>query len=317
MVDDKIEIRVPENRLDLLKAYLEGALTGRNLLIFANGYRPRKPIPIENPKEPDVVSFADTKGYWAGIDAMFINRIGTRNVVYADGHMEVATSNHKSQQGFMKNMVDWYCATGWWNCPMFGLNFMFTTTDCGAMWHNPLVFKLNTTPNNDGFKQRLNAGKLCGLDIIDKIKNGTIDFDPSSDSIDIVSHSMGHAYAVGIIEALKASSLKLKFGRFYVLAPENACSAYGAFDLGIFEEVWQYGSNERLPVKSWEQDGIAPQCPVPGIDNPAMYTKTNHGRVNFPDHLDPKHYLDCHVIVSYYWLFSERKKGMPGYVKPR
>jgi len=317
MVDDLVEIRVQENRIDLLKAYLEGSLNGKNLLIFSNGYRPRKPIPIENPDEPDVVSFADTKGYWAGIDAMFINQIGTRNVVYADGHMEVATSNHKSQQGFMKNMIDWYCATGYWNCPMFGLNFMLTTTDCGAMWHNPLVFKLNTAPNNEGFQARRDAGKDCGQDIIAKIKNGTIDFDPARDSIDIVSHSMGHAYAVGIIEALKASSLKLKFGRFYILAPENACSTNGAFDLGIFEEVWQYGSNEHLPTKVWEQDGIAPQCPVPGINDPTAYPNTKHGRIHFPQDLDPKSFLDCHVIVSYYWLFSRLNKDDKGYVFPR
>ncbi len=125
---------------------------------------------------------------------------------------------------------------------------------------------------------------------------------------------MGYAYALGIVDALKASPLKFRLGRFYAISAENACSSEGAFDLEAFEEVWQYGTDEEK-LMPWEQDGVGPQCPIVGIrDN---HKGVKYGRIHFPDHLDPKDYMNSHIIVSYFWLFSHLKIGNPGHVKPR
>jgi hypothetical protein len=317
VIDDKIDIGVPADRIDVLKAFLEGTIDGKNLLIFCNGYRPNTPNPIENPKMPDEVNLTDVNGYWKGIDAMFINRIGTRNVIYADGHQTVATSNHTSELKFMTNYAEWGCAS---SLPfaIFAPTLSLDPTNCMRYYHNSNAFKLHTTPNNDGFQTRRNSGKLAGMDLITKINNGTVKFDPAKDTIDIVSHSMGHAYALGIIDALSTSSTKFKFGRFYCLAPENGCSTNAKFNFNLFEEVWQYGSNEKLDLV-WEQDGIAPQCPIPGIELTNLGSKTKYGRIFIPDKVNPKRYLESHMIVYYFWLFSEIKPNDPrgGYVRPR
>jgi hypothetical protein len=312
-----VELWVSDDKIDILNAYLQDKLEGKNLLIFANGYRPNPPSLIENPKMPDVVNLTDVNGYWKGIDAMFINQIGTRNVVYGDGHHTVATSNHLTQMGFLQNMLEAKCAGG----NSFEISKYFvpiaplTTVVCMGLYHNTLIFKLHTTPNDDGFLTRRNSGRLAGQDLLNKINNGTIKFDKDNDTIDIVSHSMGHAYALGIIDAIKDSPIKYKLGRFYCLAPENGCSSNGSFNLDLFEEVWQYGSNNEKD-EIWEQDGIAPQCPIPGILDP-KYKKAKHDRIYFPDDINPKNYMDCHTIVHYFWLFSNIKKDEKGYVKKR
>ncbi|MGZ3863674.1 MAG: fibronectin type III domain-containing protein [Bacteroidia bacterium] len=319
-----IKIQVPNNRPDILKAYLEGTTDGKNLLVFVNGYRPNAPSLVENPKPNDGVTTTDVNGYWRGIDAMFINRIGTRNVVYSDGHHSVSTSNHRSQTEFLKNLLQWKCAASISTSMALASysNLLVSiplTLACNQYYHNVANFKLHTTKNTDGFNTRRTSGLNAGNDLVAKINNGTIVFDKSKDTIDIVCHSMGYAYALGIIDAIKASPVKIKLGRFYCLAPENACS--GGTDFSIFEEVWQYGSNEA-PVSQggdliWEQDGVAPQCAIPDITNKSKFPNTKHDRVYIPQSVNPKAYLDCHYIDNYFWIFSEQKVGMKGYVKPR
>ncbi len=315
-VDNCIEIGAPPQLLDALIEFLDTKTLGRNLLIFSNGYRPNPPwIGDEHPKENDVANFTDIWGYWGGVDAVFVDRIGTKNVVYADGHHTVGTSNHISEASFTSNYSMWFCFAGKKPvAPLFPVTLLPDKV-CEQFLHNTSLYRLHTTPNDKGFNTRKYCGKACGYDIISKIMNGTIKFDPKIDTIDIVSHSMGHAYALGIIEALKSSPLKIKFGRFYSLAPENACSSNGAIDFSIFEEVWQYGCNELNP--KWEQDGVAPQCEIPGITtkNPKKY-----GRIHFPKQFDPKDYLESHSIVNYFWIFSEIKYNPTdpkGYVRKR
>jgi hypothetical protein len=318
-----VEFWVSDDKIDILNAYLQDKLEGKNLLVFANGYRPNPPSLIENPKMPDVVNLTDINAYWKGIDAMFINKIGTRNVVYGDGHHTVGTANHRSQTSFLLNMLEAKCASGidFDIGPFVNINGYLsitaplTTILCAGLYHNSLLFNLHTIPNDSGFLVRRNSGRIAGQDLLNKISNGTIKFDKDNDTIDIVSHSMGHAYALGIIDAIKDSPIKYKLGRFYCLAPENGCSSNGSFDIGLFEEVWQYGSNDKARAK-WEQDGIAPQCAIPDITSTKKYLKTKHGRVHFPDNIDPKNFMDCHTIVHYFWLFSKTKTD-EGYVKPR
>ncbi len=103
--------------------------------------------------------------------------------------------------------------------------------------------------------------------------------------LDIVVHSMGYAYSLGIIEKIieerdKEGGIKLQFDRFYIIAPENAGtnSSREFFDKDILEaftEVWQYGSKRDYPTpikdnegridedSIKEQDDVAPQRGIP------------------------------------------------------
>jgi hypothetical protein len=122
-----------------------------------------------------------------------------------------------------------------------------------------------------GFEERKRGGAKAAEDMIKKVNELSITFNPQTDVIDIVCHSMGFAYAQGMIEVFKKN--KFKLGKYYIIAPENACS--GSINLGDFEEVWQYGCNEAPVDKGgdviWEQDGVAPQCGVGNLDKKRIY----------------------------------------------
>lgn len=105
--------------------------------------------------------------------------------------------------------------------------------------------KLNAEPNLAGFNERRMNGQKAGRNLLADIRSQKISMhrDPQNniiDTLDIIAHSMGYAYALGMADILKG---KIPVGRFYIIAPENACS--GDIDLNAFEEVWQYGSNLR------------------------------------------------------------------------
>lgn len=302
----KIILHTAPGFLNPLKVYLESN-TFKNLILFVNGYRPvanrnGDPIITITPEYEDSnneVEAGDSRGYWKGIDAQFMNRIGTRQAVYADGHHSVATSNHGSVGTFAQGML---AAT-------------LIQRDClknGGYICLQNNF-LHTTPNVGGFLQRQNSGDKAALDLIAKINQGTYVFNRATDTLDIVSHSMGYAYAVGMIKRLKSDGIK--FGRFYIIAPENAIS--GGDDWNKFTEVWQYGSN--LDQDDHDlfclQDGIAPQCAVPNINNTFANTKT--GRAFIPSSVTTKSFLGSHTIANYGWIFTERTQGKKGYVKPR
>jgi hypothetical protein len=126
--------------------------------------------------------------------------------------------------------------------------------------------------------------------------------------IDIVAHSMGYAYAQGMIDELKQHlAAGNTFGRFYILMPENACSAT-TFDKSLFEEVWQYGSDEEKDKdKPWEQDGVAPQCAVPGLSFGAP-KDGKYGRIsnkNAP--ADKRNFVDAHSYFD--WIFKLSENG--------
>ena len=81
--------------------------------------------------------------------------------------------------------------------------------------------------------------------------------------IDFVAHSMGYAYAKGILDFLKPYlSTNNTFGNFYVIAPENAVGQTGSSDpkfilqINKFQGVFQYGSD----FEDWKcrQNGVAP-----------------------------------------------------------
>ncbi len=128
-------------------------------------------------------------------------------------------------------------------------------------------------------------------------------------NLDIVAHSMGFAYAQGMIEKLKNSIYKDKINwtDYYIIAAENACS--GTLD-GVWAnaQVWQYGSNlgQKGADPIYEQDGVAPQCAVGGIGN---------RRAFIPATIE-KDFLKSHKIEYYPWIFKI-VYGKEGYVKKR
>ena len=169
-----------------------------------------------------------------------------------------------------------------------------------------------TTVKVMGYNLRYNKGNLAGQELWRKIVSGEISIKLDAQGeiigkIDIVAHSMGYAYAQGMIDELKMHLASgVTFGILYILAPENSCSAT-TFDKTIFEEVWQYGSDEgEMSILPWELDGVAPQCGVPGlpVGNRVLINKSNPNRG----------FLVSHYGVSYDWIFDQNGKG---YVVPR
>lgn len=298
-------------------------LSNTNITLFVNGYRNNLALGLE--KEPfervmnnsNTVSRSEPYPYWTGIDKGFIERLKSNNVWYADGHASITTSNHLAwggaaidQMGFTGNMIHSVCAS----------NSLYASAALHPEWYNNSDGKLvlHTVPNVEGFNQRRQFGRIAGNDIIRKIKEGTMAVKRNAEGeivskLDIIAHSMGYAYALGIIDALKASDIKISFGRFYIIAPENACS--GEVNLEDFEEVWQYGSNLGQPDADplWEQDGVAPQCAVQNI---AKLPSSKGGRAYIPRDWKPKGFLESHSISNYGWIFN-RDKGDAGYVAPR
>lgn len=282
-IDKNVWVFVPNNRVANMKLYLTSP-ADRNFLLFVGGFIPTQ----EFIKYPDVVYQNDVWNYWGGIDASFINQITTYNTLYASGNDHVWTSNHVSMLNIKLSLASYLTST------------------------RPLP----QIPNMPGFHRRRNNGYTAANDLLMKLYKGTIPCRTKIidgelqiiDTVDVVAHSMGYAYAVGMIEALRKA--KIHIGRFYIIAPENPC--HYQLPQGL-EEAWQYGSDEaNHPVLTL--DGIAPQCGIPGIDG--MGDKG--GRVFIPVH-DPKvkaNPLDSHLAKNYWWIFN-RQKGESGYVGKR
>ena len=140
---------------------------------------------------------------------------------------------------------------------------------------------------------------------MNEILSGKIIFNPATDSLDIVCHSMGFAYAQGMISVLKPAHIKL--GRYYIIAPENGCS--GTVNPNDFEVVWQYGCNNNPGGDpKWNQDGVAPQCIVGGLQE---------GNRAYIPATEPKGFKASHIIENYGWIFGITDPIKKGYVKKR
>ncbi len=282
-IDNKIKISVPLNRLSNMIHYLKSTVPTKNLIIFSNGYRPivnmnGDPLSFdEYVNSNNKIETGDSRDYWKGIDAEFMNRIGNRNPVYADGHHAVATSNHLTTSNYIgANAVAEFFK---FNCT----NGNLTLQDCSVSYY------LHRTPNLIGFGVREANGRIAASDLDNKINSGLIQFNKQTDSVDVVAHSMGYAYAVGIIK--KLHELGYKFRCFYILAPENACS--GNPDWNWFKEAWQYGTNE-LFTPPFLQDGVAPQCECNDLPFNDYFV-----RAYIPNDSQPKGFLDSHTIKNY------------------
>jgi hypothetical protein len=174
-----------------------------------------------------------------------------------------------------------------------------------AVCHTNTGEQLNTTPNVSGFNVRKEEGRKGGVNFVTQLKQSAFS---ANDTLDIVCHSMGFAYALGMIEEIKTQMPDIRLGRFYIIAPENGCS--GKVNVSDWQEIWQYGSNEMEdPIHL--QDGVAPQCQVEGL----LSVQNKSGRAYIPDDA-PKGFISSHSIKNYKWIFT-KNKGQDGYVTPR
>lgn len=254
----------------------------KRYLIFVNGYRGPKYDKHESRNE---VYLNDRTNYWFKIDDRFIKRLNPDTSFYLDGSFPVRTSNHQSKLGF-------------------GLSYIRSVN---ARSSNKKYKRLNLVSNPEGFDYRYSRGVLVGKAFLNEIHNTPNSY-LTKDTIDIVCHSMGYAYTLGLIETIKDHVV---LGKFYMLAPENA--GYKGLDWNKFEEVWQYGSNlgQKDADALCYQDGVAPQATVWGIDA----QQSNHvGRICSPYNWPNKHFVHSHMVYSYDWIFDRIQKGQPGYI---
>jgi hypothetical protein len=291
----------------------------KRILLFINGYRATTrghdfeaffgdvfKFGLEHPNSENLIYSFDRFDYWRPweqIDLLFQQRINPSDTYYADGHFSVTTSNHRTLFNFTTtagmyprrclNAKKHKCFHTTVSTTKFIGNKKKSTYDLHPM-----------EPNKAGFRERMNNGKLAGLNLyqqFNELPNGS-----KNDTLYVVAHSMGYAYALGIIEHLRG---KINFGGFYIIAPENASS--GSIRMKEWQEVWQYGSNleHRNPAAPCLQDGIAPQVKCGGLKS------TN--RVFFPRYLYRKQgFFDSHFVGYYTWIFSIPTNSK-GYVRQR
>lgn len=260
----------------------------KRVIVFANGYRgPKKDKDVSD----NLVTTRDRYHYWMKIDKEFVKRLKPAAQYYIDGNHKIGTSAHKT-------MV------------RFGLSLVQVRTAANHERSRKSYNILNTDANLEGFKQRKEKGRIAARAFLNARCNspGCLN---TKDTVDIVCHSMGYAYTLGFIEELKG---KVIFGKIYILAPENAC--IDGADWSLFEEVWQYGSNLDQPDADpvWEQDGIAPQCQVLGLE---QVPAGKGGRAFIPKDWPHKNFIDSHMLYHFEWIFERIQPGQPGYIQPR
>jgi hypothetical protein len=289
------------------------------VLVFVNGYRPTsmghnfednfeslRNNGLEYPNSNNIIYDFDRYDYWRPwntIDSMFISRINPNKTYYADGHFSVSTSNHRSLLDFTA-----LAAVYPKRCKDQKHHTCYQTAVTSSGWFGSKNKKtselLRMSPNYNGFKERYTNGRIAGRSLLQELNE--IPNRSENDTIYFVAHSMGYAYALGMIKELRG---KIEFGGFYILAPENA--SCGKVILKEWKEVWQYGSNfnpgkEDAPCL---QDGVAPQIAVNGL--------TNRNRCYFPpNYFLKKGFFDSHFVGHYSWIF-DLPESNKGYIRQR
>jgi len=291
----------------------------KRILLFVNGYRPTSLGNTFEENFEDVLNngleFTNSKNLiysfdrysywrpWNEIDLRFEKRLNPSETYYADGHHSVATANHRSLIDFTaltstypkrcKNPKHHVCKRtekGW---GLLGLSREVNTVELH-----------NVEPNKRGFKLRFENGKIAGRNlsqIFNELPNMS-----KNDTLYLVAHSMGYAYALGIVEKLRG---KINFGGLYIVAPENASA--GSIDESEWKEVWQYGSD--FEAHQFEApcllDGIAPQTKVGGLSprHRAYIPEENYNKMGF---------FNSHFIGYYTWIF-DIPKNKTGHIGQR
>jgi hypothetical protein len=252
-------------------------------LVFANGYRGPK---REKDQSDGMVTQRDRYHYWFKIDNQFIERLQPKVSFYIDGSFSIQTSAHKNKFKFALSY----------------LRYQFSRKKAKSKRQYKL---LNTKNNLEGFQLRRAQGAIAG-EVFLLAKCYTPNCSEIKDTVDIVCHSMGYAYAIGFMEQIKD---KVVFGKIYIVAPEGADNV--GFDWSLFEEVWQYGTNlgEKNADPVVFQDGVAPQTKVCDLE---ICKKS--ARIFFPKDWPNKTFIESHMIYNYQWMFDRIKKGENGYI---
>ena len=282
----------------------------KRILVFVNGYRPvstnQSMSDFLNTFQEKGVEFPNSKNQlyamdrfdywepWGQINQLFQLRLQADEIWYADGHHSVTTSNHRSVVNFAGSAAVYpkVCRTKKHHC--------YQTT-------LPTEKKISTTsllatnPNYDGFNLRFKQGKIAGYNLL-QVLNEAPNFS-KNDTIYLVSHSMGHAYALGMATVLKGH---IQFGHYFAIAPENPKGK--KMDISAWKQVWQFGTMRVGPYKQapCQQDGVAPQTLMKGL--------SSNQRITFPLSIGNQlGFFNSHFIGNYKWIF-DIPKGQAGHV---
>lgn len=282
---------------------------GKRILVFVNGYRPVSTSAsaidaftsignngVEFPSSKNVCYVEDRFDYWrpwGAFDQQFIDRIKPNEVYYADGHHSVATSNYRSIMNFLQTSSAYpKPCKGRHRCE-------YIKTSAGQQ---RTLLNLPFKSNRKGFNLRRRNGKIAGMNLL-QLLNEVPNYG-RNDTLFFVAHSMGYAYALGMIDALGSSC---QYKAFYILAPENAQA--GQIKPTQWDEIYQYGCFAKGPLRQAAclQDGVAPQTGVKGLDS--------KNRLTFPISYERKMgFTGSHFVGYYHWIF-DIPQGQKGAVK--
>jgi hypothetical protein len=260
-----------------------GSSVAIRTLVFANGYRgPKK----EKDPSDGLITQKDRFYYWYKIDNQFIEKLKPTATFYIDGSFSINTSVHKNRINFAWSLI--------------------RSKLSRKKAKSKRNYKaLNLSNNPDGFHERQTKGKLAGEAFL-FAKCYAPDCKDTKDTVDIVCHSMGYAYALGFIETIQS---RVVLGNMYIIAPESG--NLEGMDWGLFQEVWQYGSNlgEVNQDPARQQDGVTPQAAVKHLINSDV-----SGRIFIPTDWPSKSFIDSHMIYNYQWIFDRLQPGNKGFV---
>ncbi|MFN5634598.1 MAG: hypothetical protein ACK49D_07985 [Flavobacteriia bacterium] len=251
------------------------------ILVFSNGYRGLKKNwdPTDN-----LITNFDRYWYWQSFDDTLIARFNPDEKWYINGSMGVSTSTHRSMGGF-------------------GISYVAAKI---FPWTKNSKLLLNQKENLIGFEKRKQQGRIAGKAFIQE-RSALPSIGNRKDTVNIVCHSMGYAYALGFIEEVKSFVV---LGRFVIIAPEGACTDNP--DWSLFKSAWQYGSayNDGSPVS--EQDGVAPQCLAKDIDkcDPCCF-----GKITMPKDWSKKGFRESHEMPYIRWIFESIPRDSPAYIR--
>ncbi|MES2799590.1 MAG: hypothetical protein V4638_06210 [Bacteroidota bacterium] len=286
----------------------------KRILLMVNGYRPTslgnnleqnfqdiQKNGLEFPNSSNLIYNFDRYDYWRPwneIDLLFQKRLNPTETYYADGHFSVETSNHRSLLSFT-HLASIYPK----RCENPKKHTCFETKRASTgFFGDQFVSTIDLLPmhsNKRGFNLRYENGKVAAKNLMQMFNE--IPSRSGNDTLYIVAHSMGYAYALGMIDEMRG---KINFGGFYIISPENA--KQGRIYKQEWKEVWQYGSknNKENHEEPCLQDGIAPQSCAGGL--------SEKDRAYIPLQLyNRKGFYDSHFVGFYTWIFDikQNEKG--------
>jgi hypothetical protein len=289
------------------------------VVLFINGYRPTslggsfednfsdiQKNGLEFPNSSNVILENDERyeyWKWNKINERFTRRLNPTAVYYADGHHSVATSNHETLVDFTRHSLKYPKRCKNKN------HHVCLTTKRGWKWLGlqrevPTYETMPLEPNEDGFELRRENGRIAGRNFLQLLNE--IPRKSDNDTLFLVAHSMGYAYALGILDEMRE---RVNLGGFYIIAPENATS--GEVEESEWQEIWQYGSDfeAHKEVAPCLLDGIAPQSKVKGL--------SPRKRVYIPEQFYTRMgFFDSHFVGHYTWIF-DIPPGEPGHIRQR